>query len=81
MQPGGRALAKLLQSPALSRLRHLDLSSNKLTDLGTNFTAISAIATALEQNTVLTSLSLAKNTLFKNGAFCLRWWRRRCELI
>ena len=65
---GALQLAELLQSPALRRLRHLDLSCNKLTDLGSTFTGVGALATALKKNRVLTSLNLARNSLFKNGA-------------
>lgn len=64
---GALQLAELLGSPALRQLQHLDLSCNKLTDLGSDFTGVTALASALRKNRVMTSLNLARNSLFKNG--------------
>lgn len=65
---GAKQLAELLYSTATRSLTALDLSSNKLTNLGTDFSGIGAICQALMKNTVLVSLSLARNQIQHQGA-------------
>uniref|UniRef100_A0A7S1CP72 Uncharacterized protein n=1 Tax=Bicosoecida sp. CB-2014 TaxID=1486930 RepID=A0A7S1CP72_9STRA len=65
---GAAQLAELLYSPATQSLTALDLSSNKLTDLGCEFGGVGAICSALSKNTVLTALNLARNQIQHQGS-------------